>query len=208
MVACKKETPMKRRPHFSMTFFPLAMSVFSIAAVAARPPKIAGRLGHADLVAPSVRPADVKSPEAIVQALYQTISGPAGPRNWDRFRSLFLPGARLITTTQTPGGSFKLVDLSVENYIGRAGDYFAHHGFYESEITHETQSFGQIAHVFSTYASQHAKNQPAFTRGINSIQLVNDGGRWWVAEVVWDSERPGNHIPQRYLWSDKRPAEK
>ena len=45
---------------------------------------------------PAPRPDDVKSPEAIVTACYDVISGPAGDRNWDRFRSLFVPDARLI----------------------------------------------------------------------------------------------------------------
>ena len=34
--------------------------------------------------------------------------------------------------------------------------------------------------------------------GINSIQVVNDGQRWWVASVVWDTERPNNPIPPEY----------
>lgn len=34
-------------------------------------------------------PADVNSIDGIVKAVYQVISGPAGMRNWDRFRSLF-----------------------------------------------------------------------------------------------------------------------
>ena len=35
-------------------------------------------------------------------------------------------------------------------------------------------------------------------RGINSIQLVRDGKRWWIASVVWDTERPDNPIPADY----------
>ena len=42
------------------------------------------------------RPEDVATPDAIIKAMYDTISGPAGKRNWYRERSLFLDGARLI----------------------------------------------------------------------------------------------------------------
>ena len=42
------------------------------------------------------RPEDVSSPDAIIKAMYDTISGPAGKRNWYRERSLYLDGARLI----------------------------------------------------------------------------------------------------------------
>jgi len=50
---------------------------------------------------PPANPADVASIDAILAALYDVISGPAGQtRNWDRMRSLFVPGARL----NHPGG--------------------------------------------------------------------------------------------------------
>lgn len=48
---------------------------------------------------PEANPADVKSPDAIVSAVYEAVSGSAGEeRDWDRLRSLFLPEARLIPT--------------------------------------------------------------------------------------------------------------
>ncbi len=41
---------------------------------------------------PTAKPSDVESVDAILKALYDVISGPAGQkRDWDRFRSLFLP---------------------------------------------------------------------------------------------------------------------
>ncbi len=49
-------------------------------------------------------PADVATMDAIVAAVYDVISGPAGKRDWDRFRSLFIPGARLIPTGPRPTG--------------------------------------------------------------------------------------------------------
>jgi hypothetical protein len=36
-------------------------------------------------------------------------------------------------------------------------------------------------------------------RGINSIQLFFDGKRWWAVTIFWDSERPGQSIPEEYL---------
>ncbi|MFP3949096.1 MAG: nuclear transport factor 2 family protein, partial [Longimicrobiales bacterium] len=43
------------------------------------------------------RTEDIASPEAVVHAVHASISGPAESveqRDWDRLRSLFLPGAR------------------------------------------------------------------------------------------------------------------
>ena len=57
-----------------------------------------------------------------------------------------------------------------------------------------------ITHAFSTYESRRTKDDAKpFARGINSIQLVNDGTRWWIVTVFWDSERPNNPIPAKYL---------
>ncbi|HMP94506.1 MAG TPA: hypothetical protein PKD90_16620, partial [Phnomibacter sp.] len=57
--------------------------------------------------------ADVQSPRAIIEALYQVISGEAGaPRNWERFLHLFAPAARLIPTSKTPHSSFTYPTLS------------------------------------------------------------------------------------------------
>ena len=48
---------------------------------------------------------DVSSPEALVAAVYDVISGQAGQkRNWDRMRTLFVPDARMIPTGKRPTG--------------------------------------------------------------------------------------------------------
>jgi len=28
--------------------------------------------------------------------------------------------------------------------------------------------------------------------------LLNDGKRWWVLSILWDSERAGNPLPARF----------
>jgi hypothetical protein len=148
--------------------------------------------------APVARPGDVDSIDHIIAALYDVISGPAGTRDWDRMRSLFIPEARLIPTGKRDGGVFYRA-LNVEEYVTRAGANFQQSGFYESEVSRLAEQFGNIAHVFSTYESRHDKAQPPFARGINSIQLFNDGKRWWVVTIFWDSERPDNPLPPEYL---------
>ncbi len=95
---------------------------------------------------------DVGSIDAIIAAAYDVISGPAGKkRDWDRERSLFYPGARLIPTAK-PGGNDALMPqiLDVDGFIARAEPLFAEHGFYEKEIARRTEQFGCIAHVWST----------------------------------------------------------
>jgi len=149
---------------------------------------------------PAARPDDVKSIDAIVAALYDVISGPAGQkRDWDRMKSLFVPGARLIPTAASTTGTTARV-LDVDGYIQRASATLERDGFFEREVARTMEAFGNIAHVFSTYESRHTLADPTpFARGINSIQLMKDGDRWWVVTVYWDAERPGNPIPSQYL---------
>ena len=145
------------------------------------------------------RAADTASPEAIIAALYEVISGPAGQaRDWDRFRGLFAVGARLLPAAPRTDGSVPAA-LSPDDYITRANDALLK-GFFEQEVASRTETFGTIMHVFSTYESRRAKSdEKPFARGINSIQLMQHGGRWWVVTVMWDSERPDNPIPAKYL---------
>lgn len=146
-------------------------------------------------------PADVASIDAIIAALYDVISGPAGQaRDWDRFYSLFIDGARLIPTAIRPDGSRVMQVWTPQEYVGRAGASLERDGFFEQEIGRVTEEFGQIAHVFSAYDSKRTLADPTpFARGINSIQLRYDGARWYVVTIFWDSERPDNPIPSRYL---------
>ncbi len=154
----------------------------------------------------SADPADVGSVDAILKALYDVISGPAGQkRNWDRMRSLFVEGARLIPTGQRADGTRVMRMLTVEEYIAGSGPILERDGFFEREIGRTTEQFGQIVHVFSAYDSKRLPTDPApFARGINSIQLRHDGTRWWVVTIFWDSERADNPIPAKYLRSGGR----
>ena len=149
--------------------------------------------------APAANPKDVESIDAIIAALYNVISGPAGERDWNRFRSLFLPEARMGAVRRKPDGAFSASSFTPDGYVERAGSYFKEHGFFESELSRKTEQFGQEAHVFSTYESRNAKDEKPFARGINSLQLFNDGKRWYVVSIFWDEERADNPLPQKYL---------
>ena len=148
-------------------------------------------------------PTDVESIDAIIAAAYDVISGPAGQkRDWNRERSLFYPGARIMPTASVPGRNDVDLEpqmLDVEKYIARA-EPLLQQGFYEAEIARRTEQFGRIAHVGSTYESRHSSHDPEqLMRGINSFQLFNDGKRWWILSIYWQHESADHEIPQKYL---------
>jgi hypothetical protein len=149
--------------------------------------------------------ADVSSIDAIITAAYRLISGRAGEtRDWDRVRSLFAPGARMIPLSKkagvrTPDGEFPEA-LDVEGYISRVRPFFNEHGFFETEIARRTEQYDRIAHAFSSYESRHAPDDAEpFMRGVNSFQLFNDGKRWWILTIYWQQENLQNPIPDKYL---------
>ncbi len=150
---------------------------------------------------PPAKPADVASVDAILAATYDVISGPAGQkRDWDRFRSLFLPGARLIAAVPNKTGGVAARSFTPDEYAARAAPYFDKNGFAEGEIARHADRYGNIVQIFSTYESRHdAKDEKPFARGINSFQLFYDGTRWWVVTIYWQEESPENPLPKEFL---------
>jgi hypothetical protein len=145
----------------------------------------------------------VESIDAIIAAAYDVISGPGDKeRDWDRERSLFYPRARIIPTASVPGRNDVDLEpqlLDVEGYIARA-EPLLQKGFYEKEVARRTEQFGCIAHVWSTYESRHDPTDPQpFMRGINSIQLFNDGKRWWIVSIYWQHESARHSVPEKYV---------
>lgn len=144
---------------------------------------------------------DVESIDAIITALYASISGEKGEqRDWDRFHNLFIDDARLISTGKNREGKIVYRSMSTTDYVPWVDKAFYEKGFFEYELHKEVHQFGHIAQVFSTYASKRSKHDAEpFSRGINSIQLMHDGSRWWVVTIYWASESADNPIPAKYM---------
>ena len=156
-----------------------------------------------DTRAQDARPADVATPEAIVRASYEAlIRKPGESFDWDRFRTLHLPEARMIPNREQRGGQFSV--LTVEAFIawvdsvttvGGPGDK----GFAEEGVHNLIEEYGDVAHVFSTYQKRYWDEDRIIGRGINAIQLVRKDGRWWIVSVVWDEDYAAGAIPDEYL---------
>ena len=152
-------------------------------------------------VAQEADPADVESIDAIMAAVYEVISGDAGEaRDWDRWHTLFAEEATLSAVVRGSDGAVRRATMTPDSYVERNGAALERNGFFETEIGRVTEQFGLIAHAFSAYESKRsASDTEPFARGINSFQLMNDGSRWWVVSIFWQSEGPDNPIPAKYI---------
>ncbi len=145
---------------------------------------------------------DVQSIESIMAAVTEVISGSADQeRDWERFKHLFSEDAKLIPTQKTDAGEVlynywtpqEYVDMYKKNRDGTA--------FYEQELFRITESFGSIAHCFSTYSVRTEEDGEVERRGINSIQLLKTKDRWYIMNIFWSNESQDERLPENTFLS-------
>jgi hypothetical protein len=142
---------------------------------------------------------DVQSVDAIIASLYDVISGePDAPRDWNRFRNLFKPEARLIPTRKDDKGALGIKALAPEEYV-QLFQSRVPFGFFEKELARKVESYGTVTHIFSTYETKDKKEGPVTNRGINSIQLFKDKDRYYIVTIFWCAESMGFPLPANYL---------
>jgi hypothetical protein len=117
-------------------------------------------------------------------------------------RAIFLPVGMLIPPKNPRDDIFSVLDVDgfesrVRKSLAAAKAKGDPTSFFEKEVARKSDCFGNICQLFSTYEARRRapSDEKPFVRGINSIQLVRDGKRWWIASVIWDTERPDNPIP-------------
>ncbi|MFT4154368.1 hypothetical protein [Parafilimonas sp.] len=147
--------------------------------------------------------ANVSTVDGIIHALYDVISGPVGEeRDWDTFRSLFAPDARMyIAVPGKNGGVSSLQSITPDEYITRNQTRLPDIGFNEDELYRITNTYGAGSQVFSTYESHYTNKdgEQEITKGINNIQLYFDGTRYYIASIFWDANAKNIEVPERYL---------
>ncbi len=144
---------------------------------------------------------EVKTLDGIIEALYGSISGEKGvERDWDLFHALFTENAQLIHTRRNEEGVVGFRSMTPNEYSENAASRLMENGFFENEIYRVKEQYGPVVHIFSTYESRNsAAEKDPFARGINSIQLLNDGNRWWIMNIYWSAETEENPLPDKYL---------
>lgn len=124
-----------------------------------------------------------ETPGETLDALYDVISGPVGEaRDWDRFRSLFVEGARMSVAVPDEA---RVATLSVEDYIDRNGEALSRIGFTETETARRTYLYGEMATILSAYEAVRADTGETVATGVNSLVIMETADGWKVASLAW-----------------------
>jgi hypothetical protein len=135
---------------------------------------------------------------ALTGAFLRAVTFAAGETpDYERIRDLFVDGGRLI---RNDGDAPEIA--TVDEFIAprrrmvEAGELT---WFEETESSAIDESFGNVAHRFSTYTKCGELNGTLFeARGVITTQFVRTPAGWKMSSMAWDDERPGLSIPDRY----------
>lgn len=140
----------------------------------------------APIAAQETRPEDVSSIDGIIRAYYEIVSGPAREApDAERDRSLHHPEAWVAIAGANPEGEPTVNVITLDEYHGT--NQPRQQGFWEWETDRVVSRSGNMAHVWSSYASARTEGGEPFARGVNSITLFFDGARWWIMGWMFDS---------------------
>ena len=147
---------------------------------------------------------DVLSIDSLIEAMYQSMSFSPGSRpDYERFRSLFSPGANLLPPSDD---DINVSAVSVDEFIETSkvtldrSHHIAQNGFNEKEIHRVTHQYESVVQIFSTYECLVVvEDEEHRSRGINAVQLIWQSQRWWIVSLIWDDETPENLVPNTYL---------
>jgi len=143
---------------------------------------------------------DTPTIDAVVTALYESLTFPEGKApDLERFTSLFTPGASFTRVNKDGTVDLMNTETFIRSFRERL-DKGLIKSFYESEIARTSHVFGPMAHVFSTYRKGINVADPLkMGRGINSLQIFNEAGRWRICAILWMDEKPDCPIPSEFL---------
>jgi hypothetical protein len=156
---------------------------------------------HIEIPMVEPRNEDVATIDGIVRASYETMAGPTGQkRQWGRDRTLYIKNAYFVETGVNPTTKKPYMKgMTYQEYADNIGPTLEKNGFFEHELGRSVRVFGHVASVTSAWETRTELKGRVTGRGINSIQLVNDGERWWITSINWDSETPENPIPKELM---------
>jgi len=130
-------------------------------------------------------------------ALYGAMSAAPGERDWAAMCRCYHAEARLVRTGLNHDGTRFAKVTSLDAYIENVEQLLKDMRFAEMQIAHDAEVFGNVARLTSIYAfTWKSSSERREGRAVNYFTLVFENGSWQVMSIVWDTERPGNVLPE------------
>lgn len=149
---------------------------------------------HAQTPVPDSR---LQSPEAVVRELYRLVCvAPGDSTDWEQVRNLYIPEAVIVLRVSKDAMSTFSVQGWIDDFV--AWDKKANvmeRGFEEVIVRMQPMVFRDISHIFVLYDARITSSTKPPTRGVDSIDLIQKNGRWWIASIVNDLPTPEHPIP-------------
>jgi len=138
---------------------------------------------------------DVKSIDAIIDAYYDVISGSSNDP-WQFERDKYIHSNKAVIVRLDENGKADSHPLEAEYIpVGLAPK----ESFYEKELKRKVSQFGNIAQVWSAYEIRTNPEIASNMRGLNSIQLHFEKGRWWIDSWTTEMESDRNALVKDFL---------
>lgn len=129
---------------------------------------------------------DIDTIDNLIEAYYEVISGPEGEAaDADRDHCLHHPNAWVAIASADSAGTPRVSVITLDDYHG--ANEPRQQGFWEWETDREVRRSGNMAHVWSSYASARTEDGEPFDTGVNTITLFHDGDRWWIMGWMFDA---------------------
>jgi hypothetical protein len=143
-----------------------------------------------EAMVPKSRPEDVATPEAILRALHESVNGPKGPWNSDRFRSLHLPNALLANVSKNGQGRVVISNHPLDSFLQDVQDVHNTSGWYETvtqimKISKIAKHGGGLSAAYYHGVASTTPGGKPEEEGDAMAILMYDGKRWWVVSDTW-----------------------
>ena len=138
---------------------------------------------------------DVQSVDAIIKAYYDVNSGSSSdPWEFERDTYTHSKNAHIILLDEN--GKAELVKLEVLQNEFRMSE---RKDSYEKELKRKVSQFGNIVQVWSAYEIRYEPKTSTNNRGLVSIQLHYEKGRWWIDGWTNQMESDKNSVVTTFL---------
>lgn len=135
----------------------------------------------------------VKTIDGTINESLKIITGERGKnRNWEAYRMLFTPNAQITYLHHDSKGKNTPFTSSLEEFVRNGRNYYENDGFIEYELKKQIIEYNGIANAFQSY---YAKENEDEELGVNSFQLIWDGRRWWITNILWTNNSNGMELP-------------